>query len=139
MTRHKNGRTRSAYWVSVMVSACALLAPVHAVSNEAEAAPSSDAGTAAEIAQGETLYFDNCAGCHSEDGTGGVGPNLVASDYVANDEAVIGQILYGGGFMPPYMDTFTDEEIAAIVNYIRHTWNPGTLPVTPDAVAEVRP
>ena len=42
------------------------------------------------------------------------------------------------GLMPPVGQIFTDEQIAAVLTYIRREWGQGGEPVEPAAVAAVR-
>lgn len=92
------------------------------------------------IARGETLYARNCAGCHGGDGTGGGNfPALAGNDAVTGGPApVIEIVVEGEGSMPAFGDELDDEEIAAVVSYIRNTWGNDAEVVTAEDVAAAR-
>ncbi len=72
---------------------------------------------------GAAVYAGACAGCHQPQGQGAAGagaypalagdPRLVAQSYV------IARVLRGRGAMPPFARTLTDEQVAAVVDYVR--------------------
>ncbi len=79
---------------------------------------------ATQVAAGETVFMDNCAACHMEDGTGDRdqgAPNLTDAIW-----------LYGGdydtlkatvehsrfGVMPPWTERLTAAQIAAVASYV---------------------
>jgi cytochrome c6 len=70
-------------------------------------------------AQGKVIFKTNCSSCHtlSDAGTTGtVGPNL---DELAPDEPTVAeQVTNGGGAMPPFKGTLTEEEINEVAAYV---------------------
>ncbi|MEA2486578.1 MAG: ubiquinol-cytochrome c reductase cytochrome c subunit [Actinomycetota bacterium] len=86
---------------------------------------------AANLAEGNTLYTENCAACHSSAGIGAaltsgrVAPSLKSATPVEIAEA----IRTGPGTMPVFAtDTLSDEQMTAIVRYvvdIQHPENRG--------------
>ena len=83
----------------------------------------------AEPAQpdGAEQYQLFCAACHMSDGSGAEGagryPNLADNLAVeASADLVISRILHGYGAMPSFSSR-SNEQIAAIVNYVRGTFN----------------
>lgn len=100
---------------------------------------------------GEQMYTD-CAACHQDDGQGvpGAFPPLVGTDRVLGDPAPLAAIILRGLEGPiqvqgeeyddvmPEWDHFTDEEIAALLTYIRQSWNNDAGPVAESLVAAVR-
>ena len=76
-------------------------------------------GAAGSEAQGKVIFETNCASCHtlSDAGTTGtVGPNL---DELAPDEPTVAeQVTNGGGAMPPFKGTLTEEEINEVAAYV---------------------
>ncbi len=100
--------------------------------------PSSDAPDAVVLRQGERLYADHCADCHGGEGQGvaDAGPALAGNRAVALASPVnVVRVVLGGGFgpstaaapqppgMPPFATLLSDEEIAAVVTYVR--WHHG--------------
>ena len=92
---------------------------------------------------GDEVYRGICQGCHMPDGEGAAGagyypplaenPNLEAAGYP------IYIIVHGHKAMPPLGEMLDDEQIAAVVEYIRtHFGNSYTDPVTSDDVASAR-
>jgi mono/diheme cytochrome c family protein len=97
------------------------------------------------VAAGEQLYLNYCAGCHQPDGRGQQdgASNLVSSKLVsANPQAGIRVLLSGmegsKGLMPPLGPTLNDEQIAAVLSYIRRAWGHTATPVNPAEVQETR-
>jgi mono/diheme cytochrome c family protein len=87
--------------------------------------------------RGAKIYRDRCAQCHGDNGEGapGVYPGLATNRAV--NLPVTGnlvQVVLGGGFppatagnarpfgMPPYATILSDEDIAAVISYIRMSW-----------------
>ena len=108
------------------------------------------------LPRGERLYSANCATCHQASGAGatGVFPPLVGSPWVTGSEdRLIGILLHGlvgpievlgntyNGNMPAFGShpSFrSDDDLAAVMSYIRKSWgNDGTLIIGPK-VSEVR-
>jgi mono/diheme cytochrome c family protein len=72
---------------------------------------------------GASLYRSVCAGCHMPDGRGAVGagsyPALAADQRLAASGYAIALVLHGHGAMPPFARSLTNDQIAAVVGYIR--------------------
>lgn len=101
------------------------------------------------VEQGERLYLNNCQGCHQQTGKGvpGAFPPVVGSEWVTGPSETLVRILLDGmqgpvqvagatyeGLMPPWKDVLKDEEIAAVLTYLRQ-WAPNAAP--PIAGSEV--
>lgn len=72
---------------------------------------------------GEELYVNVCRGCHMVDATGAAGagayPSLVANRNLEAGGYAIDLVLNGRRAMPPFGDMMSDDQIAAVVNYLR--------------------
>jgi mono/diheme cytochrome c family protein len=101
------------------------------------------AGTAPAV-DGKQLFGAKCAACHQASGLGvaGVFPPLAASEWVLGSEKVLASILLHGingeiqvkgnaykGAMPAF-GTLADEEIAAVLTYIRAEWGNTAAPLS---------
>ncbi|HJO27053.1 MAG: dehydrogenase [Planctomycetes bacterium] len=98
---------------------------------------------------GRRIYGEACAACHQASGLGAeaLAPPLRHSAWVLGDEGHLIRILRWGLVGPvevrgqtwdlqmPALDR-SDEEIAAVLTYIRREWGHGADPVTPAAVKE---
>ena len=90
-------------------------------------------------AQGASVYKQSgCVVCHGGLGTGGFGPKLAGDPMLAISQFVVAQILVGRGQMPPFGDKLSDQQIAAVAQYIRSNWGNDFGPVTPDQVKDTR-
>jgi mono/diheme cytochrome c family protein len=102
------------------------------------------------IKLGEGIYQQDCARCHGADGKGVANnfPNLAGNQsvYGGSPDDAISMVLGGyeswhsnGSYMPEYGQDLTDDQIAAVVNYIRTAWgNPGVADVSGDHVGGER-
>jgi mono/diheme cytochrome c family protein len=97
------------------------------------------------FAAGREIYSNVCAGCHQADGRGKekMAPSLIGSRYVVGNAAVTARILLAGkegagGMMPPFAASLTDEQIAAVITYLRREWGHTASPVERADVREVR-
>jgi mono/diheme cytochrome c family protein len=119
----------------------------------AEAATRTAAIDKQALSRGEALYFDNCTGCHMENGEGlaHAFPPLKGSSAVQAKlpDTVIHVVLAGAkmaatpdkptGFaMPAFDGKLDDKEVADLVNYIRNVWGNHASPTSADAVSKVR-
>ena len=116
-----------------------LLAPAHAL---ADAATRNNIG-GVTATTGEALYQHVCQGCHMPGGVGAVGaghfPALAHDKRLAASGYPVAMVLRGNGGMPWFNGTLSDEQIAAVVNYVRtHFGNSYTDAVTPAYVASVK-
>lgn len=72
---------------------------------------------------GESLYMNVCQGCHMRDGKGATGagnyPSLAASAGVAAGSYVAAVIVRGQRAMPPVGRRMSDDQVAAVANYVR--------------------
>lgn len=93
---------------------------------------------AALMDDGEELYRRNCSACHGNDGEGGEGPRLAGNGLLASVSTTVGQILFGGAYMPPFGGRFDDHEAAAVATFIRNAWGNEFGPVAATQVANMR-
>lgn len=99
----------------------------------------------ARFTSGQPIYNNFCAGCHQADGTGKekIASNLVTSPLVVANAAAGMRVLLNGkegtlGLMPPLAASLKDDQIAAVLTYIRRAWGHGASAVTPEEVKETR-
>lgn len=106
-----------------------------------------------QLPDGKAVYSTTCAACHqvTGDGVAGVYPPLAGSEWVNGDEAKVVRILLHGvtgpievagetfnGMMPPWGGALKDDDIAAVLTYVRSTWGNKGAPVTAAKVASIR-
>jgi mono/diheme cytochrome c family protein len=92
---------------------------------------------------GEALYTNLCQACHMSDGKGAVGaghyPSLVRNEALKANGYAVSLILRGHKAMPPFGRMLSDDQVAAVVNYIRtHFDNDYTDAVTAQDVKDAR-
>jgi mono/diheme cytochrome c family protein len=72
---------------------------------------------------GEELYVNVCRGCHMVDAMGASGagsyPSLVANRNLEASGFAIDLVLNGRRAMPRFGEMMSDDQIAAVVNYLR--------------------
>ncbi len=80
------------------------------------------------LAQGEIVYQENCVACHGENGKGYIGPALNGSAHAWHhpDPLLVSFIRDGipDTQMPAQRDNLTDEEIDAVISYMKSWWTP---------------
>jgi len=102
---------------------------------------------------GEAIFTDSCAACHTRSGTGvehmfpKLAGNVVATQ---DDPASLIRIVIAGGrtaatderptspAMPSLGYRLNDDEVAAVVTYVRNSWGNAASPVSADAVRALR-
>jgi mono/diheme cytochrome c family protein len=100
-------------------------------------------GFAFSEAGGEDLYANVCQGCHMSDGKGAVGaatyPSLAGDQALAAAGYPVYVVVHGQHAMPPVGVMMTDDQVAAVVNYVRtHFGNDYRDAVTAADVKAVR-
>jgi heme/copper-type cytochrome/quinol oxidase subunit 2/mono/diheme cytochrome c family protein len=76
-------------------------------------------GATADAAAGEEVFAENCAVCHGATGHGGGGgPDLTTMPLAKTQEGAEGQVTNGGGGMPAFKGTLSEEEIANVAAYV---------------------
>jgi mono/diheme cytochrome c family protein len=91
----------------------------------------------ASASDGATVYLANCSSCHQADGKGVAGafPPLAENPIVTGDPVAVitivndgleGRLVVNGqaysGIMPHWKGLLSDEQIAAVITYIRSSW-----------------
>lgn len=73
---------------------------------------------------GEAIYHAVCAGCHMPDGQGatsaGAYPALAGNDLLEGPDYPIYMVMHGQRAMPAIGWMLDDQQVADVVNYIRH-------------------
>jgi len=94
---------------------------------------------------GHTVYQSICLPCHQEDGRGKemIAPTLVGSAFANGTPSIPVRILLNGkegptGLMPPLGQTFTDDQIANVLTYVRRQWGNTASPVDVQVVKDTR-
>jgi mono/diheme cytochrome c family protein len=86
---------------------------------EAEGEESAAAGGAPDAAAGKEVFATNCAACHGETGHGGAGgPDLTTMPKAQEQASAEEQVTDGGGGMPPFKGTLSEEEISNVAAYV---------------------
>lgn len=119
-----------------------------------QAAPhDAPANAAGVLARGAQIYANHCAACHRERGQGhdGAYPALAGSGALrmATPTNAIGMVL-NGGFppstarnprpygMPPFGHVLNDEDVAAVLSFMRTSWGNRAAMVSPVTVNRLR-
>ena len=94
---------------------------------------------------GQQVYKTICEACHQPDGRGRekLAPSLVGSELALGPDGIPARILLNGkegpvGLMPPIGAGMTDDQIAAVLTFIRRSWGQSASTVTPGSVGAVR-
>jgi mono/diheme cytochrome c family protein len=101
---------------------------------------------------GQRLYTQNCSACHGAEGQGvpGAFPPLDGTSWVVGSEDRLIRVVMSGlmgpievkgnqynGVMPPF-GHMNDDQLAAVLSYIRQAWSNEAPAVTPEQVGQVR-
>jgi mono/diheme cytochrome c family protein len=93
---------------------------------------------------GEQLFANICQGCHMPDAKGAVGagtyPSLAENRNLVSGGYPVTIVVRGQRAMPPFGAMMSDDQVAAVVNYLRtHFGNEYKDAVTAEDVKAVRP
>src|SRR5262249_13424955 len=87
------------------------------------------AAEARRFDEGREIYKNICQACHQADGRGQdqLAPSLVASRLALASPEIAARILLNGkegsvGLMPPIGSALNDDQIAAVLTYVRREW-----------------
>lgn len=118
---------------------------------EEAAKPSAPLSQAELKTKGKTIFTANCVACHQAEGQGvpTVFPPIAKSDYLMADKQRAIEVLLKGlqGAVQvngkPYNNvmpaqTLTDEDIAAVLTFVRSSWGNGGDAVSPEEVKKIR-
>jgi mono/diheme cytochrome c family protein/glucose/arabinose dehydrogenase len=94
---------------------------------------------------GREVYRNVCETCHQPDGRGQdrMAPSLVDSAFALAPAEIPARILLNGkegavGLMPPLGATLSDDDLAAVLTYVRREWGQTGTPVEPSVIRQVR-
>jgi mono/diheme cytochrome c family protein len=101
---------------------------------------------------GKGIYEQVCLACHQQHGLGqpGLAPPLVGSEWVAGSEKRMIRIVLQGmrGKLKvkgeeyeldmPSLGVLDDEQVAAVLTYVRREWGHSFPAVSPDAIKQAR-
>jgi mono/diheme cytochrome c family protein len=105
------------------------------------------------MAAGQAIYRDQCSACHGLDGQGVamLFPSLAQSSlaHASDPTSAIRLVLRGGRSvateaeptapgMPSFGWQLNDEQVAAVLTYIRNAWKTAAAPVSADTVGKAR-
>jgi mono/diheme cytochrome c family protein len=106
-----------------------------------------------DLERGRSVYDNVCALCHNTDGTGkpNQAPTFVGSEWVTGSSGrliriplhgLVGPIEVNGETwnlaMPAMGAALSDEDLAALLTYMRQSWGNKASPITADQVKAVR-
>ena len=127
--------------------AAALLARIEWPGKPGASAPVAplSADEQARFAAGQEVYRSLCQACHQPDGRGAekVAPPLLGSALTLASGGIPARILFNGkegkvGLMPPLGSVLSDDQIAAVLTYVRREWGQAGSPVDAAMVKETR-
>jgi len=104
-------------------------------------AAGASAPSRAQQMDGKALFMKNCAACHQASGKGipGAFPALAGNKFVQGKGADVATVLLKGrGGMPDFSDSLSDQEIAAILSFVRSNWGNQATPLSEPEVLALR-
>jgi mono/diheme cytochrome c family protein len=140
----RNSSLRGVSLVVTMLAAPLLLSSAAAQSTGPSAAgPALSAGFGFAEKSGEQLFAGVCRGCHMSDGKGAAGagtyPSLAGDRNLEARGYPVQVVVNGQRGMPPFGSMMSDDQVAAVVNYLRTHFDNGYRDeVTADDVKAVR-
>lgn len=110
-----------------LLTVVALLAPISPAAAQDAAAGASgstlSSGFKFSERSGAALYANVCQACHMPDGKGAIGagtyPALAGDSNLAAGGYPVAVVVNGLHGMPPVGETMDDDQVAAVVNYVR--------------------
>ncbi len=144
------GRPRKSVAVIALVALLSFVAAVALAQKAADSAapgsaePTLSTGFRFTERSGEALYANVCQACHMPDGKGARGggtyPSLAANQNLAARGYPVLVVVNGQRGMPPVGLMMNDDQVAAVINYVRtHFGNHYQDVVTSEEVKSARP
>lgn len=121
--------------------------------SQAESEAPAEEAELSQMELGENIYGRVCSTCHQSNGEGvdGAFPTLVGTDYVTGNvgrfAGIIVHGLYGemevngdtyNGNMPAWGEEISDEEVAAVMTYVRNSFGNNSSDVPVDSIKSYR-
>jgi mono/diheme cytochrome c family protein len=136
---HENSKLRAGFAVA-MAAALSLL-PVAALAQAS--APGFSTGYRFSEMSGEALFANVCQACHMSDAKGAAGagtyPSLDGDSRLEARRYPVAIVVNGQRAMPPFGAMMSDDQVAAVVNYLRtHFGNGYQDAVTAEDVKSAR-
>jgi mono/diheme cytochrome c family protein len=105
-----------------------------------------------QAAKGEALYLVSCGACHQSNGQGleGIAPPLAGTRWASESEERLARIVLHGlrgsitvadkeyNLEMPALGFFNDQDIAAILTYIRAAWGKPAESVSEETIGKIR-
>ncbi|HEY1107613.1 MAG TPA: c-type cytochrome, partial [Opitutaceae bacterium] len=95
--------------------------------------------------KGKAQFAALCAACHQPNGQGlaGLAPSLIYSKHVLGDPRILARIILNGKIqenliMPPWKAALDDEQVSAVMTFLRRSWDHDADLVSKNIVAAVR-
>lgn len=92
---------------------------------------------------GEELYQTSCAACHGSDGEGSSQPTIPAPPLDGSahswhhaDSQIVGLIRQGGTKMPAIGAAWSDEQVEAVLTFVKSRWAPWQRERQPGTIGE---
>jgi mono/diheme cytochrome c family protein len=141
-----NSNLRTAFAVMMSATLLLLFLPAYAQSagpGPSVSEPALSPGFRFIENSGEELFANVCRGCHMSDGKGATGagtyPSLAGNSNLESSGYPVGIVVNGQRGMPPFGAMMNDDQVAAVVNYVRtHFGNGYPDAVTAEDVRAVR-
>jgi mono/diheme cytochrome c family protein len=109
--------------ITLGLAALLLLVAAAAPAQDASKPRSFSSGYSFVETSGEELFANICQGCHMPDAMGATGagtyPSLASNSYLQASGYPVYVVVHGRRAMPPFGDMLSDDQIAAVVNYVR--------------------
>ncbi|MFL5320854.1 MAG: c-type cytochrome [Myxococcaceae bacterium] len=140
-------------WRRIVLSAALAATALTSYAIAAPKAKKGKAPTPEQLAEGQKIFSTICIACHRADGTGmpNMFPPLAKSDFLMADKersirivinGLQGPVVVNGNkfnqVMPPLGTQFKDDQIAAVLSYVRNSFGNSGEGVTAEEVAKVR-
>lgn len=77
-----------------------------------------------DLAEGQKLFTEHCAGCHQIVGQGGMLPGAVVPGLQSADARDVAEAVHIGPYVMPSFDHLTQSEVNDLARYVEYTHNP---------------